>query len=134
MFLHKSIKNPPVIANFDCSDTEDIWLFTATGMMWNFSLCLCVWIDLCFIAAIKVYSCSSASEWREDSDPLNWQLTMGSAVHCATVQSATPSSRADVYQQIFVVQALILMDIYIIDVSQGKMSYLLIAKPRQSKS
>ena len=58
---------------------------------------------------------------------------MGSAVHCATVQSATPSSRADVYQQIFVVQALILMDIYI-DVSQGKMSYLLIAKPRQSKS
>lgn len=59
---------------------------------------------------------------------------MGSAVHCATVQSATPSSRADVYQQIFVVQALILMDIYIIDVSQGKMSYLLIAKPRQSKS
>ena len=55
-------------------------------------------------------------------------------MHCATVQSATPSSRADVYQQIFVVQALILMDIYIIDVSQGKMSYLLIAKPRQSKS
>ena len=83
MFLHKSIKHksgchyPPVIAKINCSDMEDIWIFTTTGMMWNFSLCLCVWIDLCFIAPIKVYSCSSASEWWEDSALLhlidNWQ-------------------------------------------------------------
>ena len=68
MFLHKSIKHksdchhPPVIAKINCRHGGYLNIYNNRDDVKFQSVSVCVWIDLCFIAPIKVYSCSSASE------------------------------------------------------------------------